>query len=214
MIRINDLFLTIQGEGVNAGRAAVFIRMPFCNLSCPWCDTEYNTYKEYSPLELYEYLKSQKTRLAVITGGEPSFNKQTPVVLETLLVLGYEVAMESNGQFPAPEGLLYHTISPKRWNTKDLHAVQKHEPFWFDKSNTPTEIKLVVDSPEVLDVATLIYDNWLHGIFKFKNEMEPRFYLSPECNQKETILPLIIEYVKNNPQWRINHQTHKWMGVK
>lgn len=212
-MKINDLFYTIQGEGKNAGRAALFVRLPLCNLSCPWCDTKFDTWTEYTEEEFIRFVDSVPARFAVITGGEPSMNKQSPLILDILQTRGFEVAMESNGQFLAPSAVDHLTISPKRWSAKYDKPQRKH-PFWFDFRNTPSEIKLVVDVPEVLNIATVIYQSWKRGDFKFKDQLEPRFYLSPEWNQRESILPLMVEYVKEYTEWKISLQTHKILDVK
>src|SRR4051812_8751152 len=131
-MKINDLFYTIQGEGLNAGTAALFIRLPFCNLSCPWCDTEFDEFTTYSE-EAFEYELEQipagGQKLAVVTGGEPSMNKFTPLIVGLLKQNKFTVAMESNGQFLAPENVDHLTISPKRWSTKNPNAVQPHPPY-------------------------------------------------------------------------------------
>jgi 7-carboxy-7-deazaguanine synthase len=212
-MKLNDLFYTIQGEGKHAGRAAWFMRVPHCNLNCSWCDTDFSTFQEYSETQIVSLIEKTKCRFVVITGGEPSMNKEVPRLVELLKFKKCEIAMESNGQFVAPEKVDHLTISPKRWSAK-IGRPQPHPPFWFDYNNKPSEIKIVVDNPEVLDYATQIFGDWEKFRFSFKIGLEPRFYLSPEWNQRDQILPYIIQYVKENPQWKINLQTHKILNVK
>lgn len=212
-MKINDLFYTIQGEGRNAGRAAIFIRLPFCNLDCTWCDTSFNTFTEYNDTEIMKLIESTSCRFAVITGGEPSMNKDVQRLVELLKRYKVEIAMESNGQFLAPDKVDHLTISPKRWNSKRGRP-QPHQQFWFDHKNKPSEIKIVVDDNSVFDFASQIFKDWENNLFFFKDDSRPLFYLSPEWNQKEVMLPLIIHYVKENPQWKINLQTHKLLDVK
>ena len=76
-LNINDAFWTFQGEGANAGKRALFVRMPFCNLACTWCDTEFNSFKRWSLNEFNDLATSEPSRFAVITGGEPMLNKHT-----------------------------------------------------------------------------------------------------------------------------------------
>jgi 7-carboxy-7-deazaguanine synthase len=213
-MKLNDFFYTVQGEGKNAGRAAWFIRMPHCNLGCPWCDTSYNSFEEHTESQILGQIEKTKCRFVVITGGEPSMNKEVPRLVELLKNRKIEIAMESNGQFVAPEKVDHLTISPKRWSTKNPNAKQPRPPFWFDHNNRPSEIKIVVDDPEVLIYASQIYNDWEKFLYRFKEDSKPLFYLSPEWNQRDKMIPLIVQYVKENPQWKINLQTHKILDVK
>lgn len=212
-MKLNELFYTVQGEGRNAGRAALFIRMPFCNLSCPWCDTEFDSFTEFSEQAIAESIDHCPSRFAVVTGGEPSMNKEVPQLICLLKAKGFEVAMESNGQFLAPEGVDHLTVSPKRWTTK-TGKPGTHPPYWFHPDNRPSELKLVVDDETPDTVVDDIYRRWVKGEFRFKNESDPAFYLSPEWGAKERVLPRIVKYVQENPQWRISIQSHKVMSVK
>lgn len=212
-MKLNDLFYTVQGEGKNAGRAALFIRLPFCNLSCPWCDTEFDSFTEISDAELDKALETCASRFAVITGGEPAMNKETPRLLGILKDRGFEVAMESNGQFPVPDGVDHLTVSPKRWTTKTGTAGPR-PPFWFDPSNRPSELKLVFDEAMEGSVPGKIYEKWLRKEFSFKDDSDPRFYLSPEWNAKERVCSKMVKYIQENPQWRVSLQSHKILGVK
>lgn len=211
-MKLNDLFYTIQGEGFNAGRAAVFIRMPFCNLSCDWCDTEFDSFKEYTDDEINQFLEKYRfCKLAVITGGEPSINKETPKIIEKLKEKNYIIAMESNGQFKIQDDIDFLTISPKRWMNKNKEISEK-EPFWFDPRNAPNEIKLVIDNDEVFHVADKIYEKFLKQEFDCRKRIS--FFLSPEWNIKDKFFDKVVDYVKQKPQWRISLQTHKIMGLK
>ena len=112
MKRINDIFYSLQGEGHNTGRAAVFIRFAGCNLRCSFCDTEFDTYREMSDEQILEAISQYPARFVVLTGGEPTLQVDEAFV-ELLHQHGYEVAMESNGTRPAPRNLDWLTVSPK-----------------------------------------------------------------------------------------------------
>jgi 7-carboxy-7-deazaguanine synthase len=198
VLRINDIFWTIQGEGSNAGRRALFIRLPYCNYKCTWCDTSFNTYEE---MEIYDFAKicsDESAKFAVITGGEPLMNKQTPEIVSLLKMYGFEIACESNGSMPAVEGIDCITVSPKR-------DVQKGLPEFFINpaiEDKITEIKYVVD--DGFDFAIL--DR--HKSQTFKK------YLSPEYGNFQESVRKIENYIKENPEWRVSLQTHKWMNIK
>ncbi len=100
-IYVNEIFFSIQGESVNAGRPCVFVRLAGCNLRCTYCDTKY-AYEQDEKYELNEIVKQVDAfngDLVEITGGEPLFQEETPALIHVLLEKGYEVMMETNGSF-------------------------------------------------------------------------------------------------------------------
>ena len=116
---MNDIFYSLQGEGRNTGRAAVFVRFAGCNLRCPFCDTEFDSYTEMTAEEILEKVSSLHISegvgvrpLIVLTGGEPTLQVDEAFV-DLLHQHDYEVAMESNGTRPAPRNLDWLTVSPK-----------------------------------------------------------------------------------------------------
>ena len=96
MKRVNDIFYSLQGEGRNTGRAAIFIRFAGCNLKCPFCDTDFAQYEEMSDEDILNRIKSYPSRFVVLTGGEPSLQVDRQLV-DLLHKHGYELAMETNG---------------------------------------------------------------------------------------------------------------------
>lgn len=194
-MNINNVFWTIQGEGQNAGTRALFVRMPYCNLACSWCDTTFNTFTKWTKEELEAFAKQETARFAVITGGEPTMNKHTPLVIETLKALGFTIAIESNGNFPVPERIDFVTVSPKRDADYYIH------PDALIKAN---EFKYVVDKG---------FDFKILERHKPYGASRARLTLSPEFgNFNESVLE-IINFIKENPEWRISLQTHKWMNI-
>ena len=101
MRRINDIFYSLQGEGHNTGRAAVFVRFAGCNLRCSFCDTEFDTFSEMTDEEIVAEIMQYPARFVVLTGGEPTLQVDEAFV-DLLHQHGFEVAMESNGTQPAP----------------------------------------------------------------------------------------------------------------
>lgn len=197
MFRINDVFWTIQGEGANSGRRSLFIRMPFCNYSCEWCDTSFDSYKEWELWELDDFCKQEPARLAILTGGEPLMNKQSKDIIQFLKDRDFEIAVETNGSMPPIDGIDFYTISPKR-------QVQKGLPEYFINPaiyNKASEFKYVVDSEFDFKI-----------LERHKND-QCRLSLSPEFNDFKNNINKIINYIKDNPKWRISLQTHKWMQI-
>lgn len=197
-MHINNVFWTFQGEGAHNGRRALFVRMPFCDLKCPWCDTEFNTFKEWTADALANVAQEEPTRFAVITGGEPTMHKHTPQVIALLKSLGFQLAIETNGHFPIPSGIDWVTCSPKAYGPIPFSV---HTEVW----DAVDEWKYVVE--ESFDFALLArHDGEGHKPWQ-------RYSLSPEFNQMEKSLARIFDYIKEHPKWRISLQTHKWMNI-
>ncbi len=196
-VRLNDLFWTIQGEGKNWGKRSLFVRMPFCNLACSWCDTTYNTFKKVTLDELKEFALQEKSRYAVITGGEPMMNKDTPKVIQLLQSLGFIISCESNGSFPILNGIDFATVSPKRDNDYAIHEQNIHRC---------DEIKVVVDDGFDFEV-----------LKKLPMYLKPggRLSLSPEFNNMEESVKKIEQFMKDGDgTWELNLQCHKWINLK
>jgi 7-carboxy-7-deazaguanine synthase len=96
---VNEIFFSIQGESMDAGRPCIFIRLTGCNLRCSYCDTTY-AYHDGSPFsvqELLDTVRQYECRLVEVTGGEPLCQAETPLLIDALLSAGYEVMLETNG---------------------------------------------------------------------------------------------------------------------
>jgi len=174
MYRVNDIFYSLQGEGRNTGRAAVFIRFAGCNLRCPFCDTAFDSYREMSGEEILEEISRYEVRgaryevrgarceddesapvprqgiLVVLTGGEPTLQVDEAFV-DLLHQHGYEVAMESNGTRPAPKNLDWLTVSPKDPSPYPSPKERGESPLLtsprggISEGRLPDEIKIVFE---------------------------------------------------------------------
>ena len=205
---VKELYLTVQGEGGQAGRAAVFCRFAGCNLwsgrerdrkgaVCRFCDTDFVGVDgpgggRYEPAALVEAAgrlwtgPADQPRLVVFTGGEPTLQLDAEV-LAAFRAAGWETAMESNGTLPAPEGLDWICVSPKA----GAPVVQTRGQ----------ELKLVFPQPE-------IDPRSLEGL-----EFE-RFYLQPmDGPDQAENTRAAIAYCLQRPLWRLSVQTHKYLGI-
>jgi organic radical activating enzyme len=192
---LNDLFWTFQGEGYNSGRRALFVRMPHCNLRCSWCDTSFDTYTATEVEAFKAFAQLELGRFAVVTGGEPMMHRHSPVVVDLLHELGFQVAVESNGTQMVNADYDWITCSPKRDAQYDVH------PYTYDKVS---EFKYVVDR----DFDFSILDRHAtDAIGKY------RYYLSPEFTEMAENVNKISDYIKTAPQWRLSVQSHKWLGI-
>ena len=205
--RINQIFYSLQGEGANTGRAAVFVRFAGCNLRCPFCDTEFDSYftcdADYIVTEVQAHCIDHGARenlpMVVLTGGEPTLQVDEAFV-DLLHRHNFEVAMESNGTRPAPQNLDWLTVSPKNpgggWRVEGGRRL-------------PDEVKVVFDE----DTAPETYlppPSTLH--------LQPSLYLQPcdtgDAERNAIIIQRCIDYIKEHPEWRLSLQTHKLVGFK
>jgi 7-carboxy-7-deazaguanine synthase len=102
MLKINEIFYSIQGESSYAGLPTVFIRLTFCNLRCTYCDSEYSFYDgiDYSIDEIITEIEKYNCKIVEITGGEPLFQKNTLYLMRILCDKNYEVLLETSGSLP------------------------------------------------------------------------------------------------------------------
>jgi 7-carboxy-7-deazaguanine synthase (Cx14CxxC type) len=203
---VKEIFLTLQGEGMQAGRRAVFLRFSGCNLwsgreqdraraQCTFCDTDFVGTDgvnggRYSAADLVakvaELWGGGERPLVVITGGEPMLQLDEPLI-EELHVAGFEIAVETNGTLPAADGIDWICVSPKA----GTEIVQR----------SGHELKLVWPQ-EGLDPASL--ESW-----SFRH-----FLIQPlDCADAASARAEAIEFVMKNPRWRLSLQAHKLLGL-
>jgi len=210
--RVNEIFYSLQGEGFNTGRAAVFVRFSGCNLRCAFCDTDFSSFQEMTAQEIVAKVKALSPSdairpLAVLTGGEPTLQVDEALI-DALQKEGYEVAMESNGTREAPQNLDWLTVSPK------TTGGERSE---IKGGRLPDEIKIVFDEdtdPEAilaaLKMATPISSprGGREGTLLF---LQPCDTGNKERNTR--IVERCVEYIKQHPQWRLSLQTHKLINI-
>lgn len=196
--RVNEIFHSLQGEGRHTGRAAVFVRFAGCNLRCPFCDTQFDSYSELTAQQIVDQVCCHPTRFVVLTGGEPTLQADEALI-DLLHRQGREVAMESNGTRPAPQSLDWLTVSPKG---DRCEVVCQRWP------RQPDELKLVFD--EHTDPAAFLL---AHATLP----MPPYLYLQPcdtgNAQRNARIVQACVEYIKQHPQWRLSLQTHKLISI-
>ena len=117
---INEIFYSLQGEGVHMGKASIFIRLSRCNLRCSFCDTEFDSGTEMTIEELRDAIAPYPGRRIIWTGGEPTL-QLTEETVAYFKALGYHQSIETNGTRRPPAGLDYITCSPKKEAMQLLH---------------------------------------------------------------------------------------------
>lgn len=193
---VMEHFYTIQGEGFYTGTAAYFIRLGGCDVGCVWCDVkeswDASKHPQMTVENLVNIVKEANAKLCVITGGEPAMYDLNPLV-EALKAEGLQVNIETSGAYPINGQFDWICLSPKKFKFPIKEALSKADEF-----------KAVIFHPS--DIA------WAES---FVVDLKPgcRLYLQPEWSKAEIITPLIIDYVKQNPQWQISLQTHKYLNI-
>ena len=191
-----EAFYTLQGEGFYQGRAAYFIRLGGCDVGCHWCDVKESWEAEAHPQVTIQEIVAEAARfparLAVITGGEPLMYDLT-ALCAALHQAGFHINIETSGAYPLSGALDWVCFSPKKFKAP--------LPEFYEKAQ---ELKIIIFNQS--DFA------WAES---FAEKMNPNcvLYLQPEWGQSAKMLPKIIEYVKENPRWRISLQTHKYMEI-
>ena len=112
MMKVNEIFYSLQGEGYFTGTPAVFLRLSGCNLHCPFCDTAHEQGREMSHSEIVDQVSRYPSRHIVITGGEPSLQLDD-MLTDMLHDAGFFIQVETNGTHPLPDEVDWITCSPK-----------------------------------------------------------------------------------------------------
>ncbi len=193
---VMEHFYTLQGEGNYTGRAAYFVRIGGCDVGCVWCDVKESwnagDHPEMTVDDIVAKTLEHPGDLVVITGGEPAMYDLTNLV-NALQANEKYVAIETSGAYPLIGAVDWYTFSPKKFKAPVEEA--------YVKAN---ELKVVVYHPS--DLA------WAQEHAEKVNR-DCLLYLQPEWSKQERLLPNIIEFVKQNPQWRISLQTHKYLNI-
>ncbi|MBL4586925.1 MAG: 7-carboxy-7-deazaguanine synthase QueE [Flavobacteriales bacterium] len=193
---IMEQFYTVQGEGFHTGKPAYFIRIGGCDVGCHWCDVKESWDAEVHPLVEVENVignaSSQPAKTVVITGGEPLMYNLSHLT-DRLHETGLSVHLETSGAHSFSGSFDWICLSPK-----------KNAPPILEYYKKADELKVIVynrhDFEWAEEHAAKVGGNCL-------------LYLQPEWSVRETMMPLIIEFVMQNPQWNVSLQSHKYMNI-
>ncbi|HIZ88292.1 MAG TPA: 7-carboxy-7-deazaguanine synthase QueE [Candidatus Coprenecus pullistercoris] len=193
---VAEMFYSIQGEGYNTGKPAYFVRLGGCDVHCPWCDSKSTWNPRLYPLVAIEDILREISLTpavnVVVTGGEPLMHPLGHLC-DALKAKGLNIFLETSGTHPLSGQFDWICVSPK-----------KHRPPLVQVLSAADEIKVVIGSE-----ADLL---WAEKNRKGVNE-RCRLFLQPEWDRRDLALPLIAEYAKKHPRWRISLQTHKYMNI-
>lgn len=193
---VMESFYTIQGEGFHQGRAAYFIRLGGCDVGCVWCDVKDSWDAGKHPLNSIEKLvaevKATPAKLVVITGGEPLMHDLI-LLTKKLQEAGLETNIETSGSSPLSGSWNWICLSPKKFKAP-LPEVMPYA----------NELKVIIFNKSDFQWAEE------HAA---QCSLSCKLYLQPEWSKADIMTPLIVDYIKANPQWELSLQLHKYINV-
>jgi 7-carboxy-7-deazaguanine synthase len=189
-------FYTIQGEGYNSGKAAYFIRLGGCDVGCPWCDVKESWDAEKHPLTAADFIVQNALKYpsknVVVTGGEPLIYNLDYLTAQ-LNAKGVKTFIETSGAYPLSGSWDWICLSPKKF-----------------KAPMPN----VIASAHELKVIVFNKSDFIWAEEHAKHVSTTcKLFLQPEWSKAQEMMPLIVDYVMNNPQWEVSLQTHKFMNI-
>ena len=196
VLPVMEHFYTLQGEGNYQGQAAYFIRLGGCDVGCVWCDVKESWDAAAHPLlsidEIVLSVKQTPAKIVVITGGEPLLHNLDELT-GRLKQSGFRIHIETSGSSPISGTLDWITLSPKKFK-EPLPEVLPYA----------NELKIIVFNKSDFIWA----ENYAASV-----SSSCKLYLQPEWSKAALITPLIVDYIKKNPQWQLSLQTHKYINV-
>ncbi|TXE09881.1 7-carboxy-7-deazaguanine synthase QueE [Seonamhaeicola algicola] len=195
MLPLMEEFYTIQGEGYYKGTAAYFIRVGGCDVGCHWCDVKESWNANlHPPTETTKIVENAKkySDTIVVTGGEPLTWDMTLLTTQ-LKAEGLKTHIETSGAYKLTGEWDWICLSPKKMKlpTKEV-------------SKKANELKVIVYNKDD---------------FRFAEEQAAKvsenciLYLQPEWSKRDKVVPLIVDYVMQNPKWKVSLQTHKYLNI-
>lgn len=189
-------FYTLQGEGFHQGKAAYFIRLGGCDVGCVWCDVkdswDASRHPQYTIENIISNVKNTPARLVVITGGEPLMHN-LDALTTALNAAGLQTNIETSGAHPLSGHWDWICLSPKKFKAP--------LPEILPQAN---ELKVVIFNKTDFEWAE-----------QYAAQVTPgcKLYLQPEWDKAAIVTPLIVEYIKANPEWELSLQVHKYINV-
>lgn len=191
-----EAFYTLQGEGYHSGKAAYFIRLGGCDVGCVWCDVKESWDADLHPKVSVETIVAEAmthtARMAVVTGGEPLMYDLSELTA-ALQQNGFHTNIETSGIYPISGIWDWVCFSPKKFKTP-------HESIYAHAN----ELKVIIYNKSDFEFAE-------HHAALVNNDCV--LLLQPEWSKMQEMTPLIVDYIKQHPKWRVSLQTHKYMQI-
>lgn len=199
-------FFSVQGEGYHTGKPAWFIRIGGCDVGCHWCDVKESWDAKLHPLtsvnDMVASVLRSPAKTVVVTGGEPCMY-DLRLLTSKLREKGIQVNLETSGAFPVSGTWDWVCLSPK-----------KNLPVLPENFGLADELKMIVhnrDDFKFAESCRMAVEKAVRQ--KNLDSGSLNFFLQPEWSKRQEMLPLIVEFVQQNPAWRISLQTHKYIGI-
>ena len=204
ILKVNEIFKSIQGESTHMGKPCAFIRLTYCNLRCSYCDTEYSFHegKDISIQDIMNKIKPMNTKLVEVTGGEPMLQKNVIPLMEKLLQNNYEVLIETCGAISLKDvpnevkKIVDFKCPSSNMEDKNLWSI-------LEELSSHDEIKFVIGN-------RLDYDWAKEKISKYELEDKWTILFSPVFNKLK--LNILAEWIlKDSLEVRLQLQMHKYI---
>ena len=193
-MKIAEIFYSLQGEGANMGKPTIFIRLAGCNQTCWFCDTNWRNGVEMSIAEILQEIEKFPAKMIIWTGGEPTLQLNNEILSH---FTHYYNVIETNGTNPVPSKIDYISCSPK----VDVEVLQKNFDF-VNEFRFPYCKENENILPKIDDLPQA--DNYFLSPILLGNDV---------FNKKNTEnITFCINFIKQNPQWRLSFQTHKMLN--
>lgn len=195
-VPVMEHFYTLQGEGAHQGKAAYFIRLAGCDVGCVWCDVKASWAIDEKQIvsinEIADHAASYPGKMTVITGGEPLMHNCAPLTSH-LKKRGFTTHMETSGAHPLSGSWDWVCLSPKKFKNPlpEIYA-------------NADELKIIVYNRS--DFA------WAEQQARQVGK-KCKLFLQPEWSREKEMMPLIVSYIKEHPEWQVSLQTHKYLDI-
>lgn len=193
---VMETFYSLQGEGFHQGKAAFFIRLAGCDVGCVWCDVKESWDASKHPhrtiQSMVEEAASHPSPLVIITGGEPLLH-QLDSLTSSLKAAGKQVHLETSGSSPLSGNFDWICVSPKKFKAPLPEVLLK-----------ANELKVIVFNRHDL--------TWGES-FQTQVPASCLRFFQPEWDQRNSVTPLIIAYIEQNPKWQLTLQIHKYVQI-
>lgn len=195
VLPLMEAFYTIQGEGFHKGKASYFIRIGGCDVGCHWCDVKESWDAQAHPLVSTEKIIEdalEHSDTIVITGGEPLMWDMTSLT-KGLRNNNKKIHIETSGAYELTGDWDWICLSPKK-RKNPVGEIYK-------KAN---ELKVIIYNTDDLKFAEQQAE---------KTNLNAHLFLQPEWGNREKMMPVMVDYVKKNPKWKISLQSHKYLNI-
>ena len=190
-----EAFYTLQGEGYHKGGAAYFIRIGGCDVGCHWCDVKESWNAAlHPPTHIDEIVRGAKqySDTVVVTGGEPLMWPMEPLT-NLLHSKEINIHIETSGAYPLSGNWDWFCLSPKKNKLPIKEAYERAD-----------ELKMIVYNKDDIRFAEEQASKVGSGC---------KLFLQPEWSKRDTVMPLLVDYVLDNPKWKVSLQTHKYLNI-